>query len=123
MPCAIWGELAGPAGATQIALLPAAHLSRGDRATIGAGIERPREWAGREGVQPAAGAFLRAIDAQQHALYLRGMPPERAGWRVRKAWESVPVTSLLQMLHDIGAYARTLHREAVRRQRASPRQG
>jgi hypothetical protein len=116
VPCAIWGELASPAGATEVALLPTAHLNRGDRAVISGGIDHPEQLAGRDG---AAGAFLRDIDPQQHALYLRGMPPQRSGWRLLQAWECVPLASLLQMVRDIGEYARVMHREAVRRQRPS----
>jgi hypothetical protein len=113
VPCAVWGELAGPAGAIEIARLPVAHLAGGDRAVVRGGIGHPEELAGREGVRLEAGAFLRAIDPQQYALYVRGMPAERAGWRLLRAWESVPVASLLQMLRDAGAYGRAMEREAA----------
>ena len=118
--CAIRGELAGPAGATEVAPLPTAHLNGGDRTLIRHGVGQLGALSGRDGSRPEEGAFLRDIDPQRYALYLRGMPAERAGWRVLKAWESIPVTSLLQMLQDIGEYGRAMHEDAVRRQRAAP---
>ncbi len=121
VPGAIWGELAHPGGTTEVAPLPTAHLNRGDRVVIRGGIEQPGELTGGDGFRVEAGAFLRAIDPQRHALYLRGMSAQRAGWRLLKAWESVPVTSLLQMLRDVGEYGRAMHQDALRRQRAAPR--
>lgn len=119
--CAIWGELVGPTRVAEVVPLLTEHLSRGDRAVIRAGLQNWSEFAGREGFRLEAGAYIRDIDSQQHALYLRGMPAERSGWRVLKAWESVPGTGLLQMLCDIGDYGRTMHQGAMRRQRPSTR--
>jgi hypothetical protein len=116
VPCATWGELASAAGRVEIAPLPTAHLRLGNRAVIREGVRRPEELAGRLGVRYEGGAFLREIDPQSYPLYLRGMAADRAGWRVLRAWESVPVESLLQMLRDAGAYGNAMHEDAVRRQ-------
>lgn len=116
VPCTVRGELAGRDGTTEVAPLPTAHLAHGDRSPIRAGVMQLAALAGREGFRQEAGAFVRDIDPQRHVLYQRGMPPEREGWRVRKAWESVPVASLLHMLRDIGDYGRAMHQDAVRRQ-------
>lgn len=72
------------------------------------------------GLRPGAGALLCDIDPQWHALFLRGMPPERAGWRMLRARESIPFASLHQMFQDIGEYGRAMHQDAVRRQAPPP---
>ena len=119
--CATWGEFVGLAGATEIVPLPTRHLSRGDRTVIRSGTEDLSALTGSDGFRLEDGVFLRDIDRQQHTLYLRGMPAKRAGWRLLRAWESVPLANLFEMLRDIGEYGRAMHEEAVRRERAGSR--
>lgn len=113
VPCMVEGRFAGPDGAQEIAPLPTQHLSRGDRAPIREGVLHLEPLA-------AAAPLRRPIDAQRHALYLRGMPAPRAGWRLVEAWECVAIDGLLAMLEGIAAYGRAMHEDAVRRASAPP---